>query len=322
VTAKFPVPGCNGLGPGTESCYYQIGYNDRLCSPQQPCTRLLIYWGGGNETAQYGKLDPLMEWWAAQGYIVMIGQTFTTSEESGLYPFFEEYARLTWMTNETRSYCQQQNLWSGEYLVIGGVSQGASAPPISIANSMAFRTAPQVWTGNISTAVVLFDGISSSASWEEWLGSFSPKDYPLCWGMHSRAVSRYGDGTPKRHSCRNDMCYCSNPPNAAMWANDTIQLNSLAPPSPYTCKSITPTTGEVYWFISSCSGAKGSSPCEPLGDFVPDYEQSALYDSIKDCDGLSARYVIKQGCGHGRCGTPQCGAQEANDWLRSVWPTA
>lgn len=319
VTERFLIPECNYIPPGNESCYYQTTYDTLKCSSSKPCSRLFLYFGGGEEEVQTGKYDGIMKWWAKQSYVTMASQSFNTSDEAGKYPYFMEYDRITFMVNQTRNYYLSNGLWTGEYLIIGGISHGASAPPISIANRAGFHNQPAIWTGSISTAFVLFDGISNTAMWDNWLGQYSVLPEAICWSMHYRTVARYGDGGPLEHSCRNKKCFCSDPPSAGAWINDTIQLDSTDPKSPYTCYNLSLPSGILYWFIASCSG-EGHNPCSPLGNVVPDSEQEALYNSLLSCDNVVANYYRNATTGHSLCGSRNYGANVANEWLLSIWP--
>ena len=98
------------------------------------------------------------------------------------------------------------SIWTGSKLVVGGVSHGASALPASLALKSLFQTAPEVWLGQNGTGVVLFDGISNTATWEEWLYDQYEAGLDvdhLCYNLHYRTVNRYGDGGPLTHSCTN-----------------------------------------------------------------------------------------------------------------------
>lgn len=313
VVDKFIYYDCNGLGPGNDSCYFQTAYNTRDCSVDSPCSRLFLYFCGGGMSVQDGNYDNRMNWWANQGYATGVFQPFNSSDEAGKYPYFMEYARLSFMVQQARDFYTSGGLWTGEYLVVAGISHGATAPPISIAHNSGFKTSPNTWTGSISTAVVLFDGISNPSAFDDWL-SLSPS----CYFQHGRTVARYGDGYPLEHSCNNHKCYCSNPSSKESWINDTLVIGLEDPLSPYTCDSITLSSGKIYWYIVSCEG-EGRPACGPYGDYVPSSQQSGLFNSIQQCTNIISEYYVDSTCGHSACGSTHCGASKAQEFLDSVW---
>jgi hypothetical protein len=308
------IAGCNGIAPGSEACHFQMRWKNAGCCAQAKCSRLVVYWAGGNQTCDTGAYVPLLEAYADRGFVAACAQPFTTEAEGGKYPYHVEFERMHYLMQEIRA--QAASLWDGSKLLISGVSHGATAPAVAIASQKAFVSHPAVWMGGSHTAVVLFDGISNPKTLEEWTGA-QPAGSG-CGLFHQRFVGRYGDGSPLLHGCNNGACYCSSPAHAEDWNKDTVLIGSVSPPSPYQCAHFTPAAGSVLYRHVSCSGIPGSNACGLAGDIVPDDQQLLAHQAIKDCPGVVASYA-KYDCAHTLCGafSPNCGGDDALTWLQA-----
>ena len=319
IVEPYSIPNCNNIPPSTDTCYYRIIYDPSRCSAESPCTQLLIYWSGGEQSVKDGNYDPLMASWARRGYVAVAAQPYDSGLTTGDYPVNWDQERLSFITQKVRQ--NVSSLWTGERFVVSGVSYGASSPPMSIANGNLFNTQPDVWTGSEATAVVLFDGFTDSAKWEEWSSGQVEVD-SNCKMFHSYAAGRYQDGTPLAHSCRNKKCYCSDPPHASLWSNDSIVIGETYPPSPYTCGNFLPKKGLILYRIVSCEG-QGNLPCDKEGDVIPTDQQSSFYSAVSQCGNVNPNlvtsYQVFPKCGHSSCGTLLCGGNDAIEWLSSQW---
>jgi len=302
------LAGCDGIGPGSEDCHLRLLWRPAACGGGA-CERLVVYWSGGEQTCATGNYDPLLEHYADAGFVAVCGQVFTTSAEAGRYPYADELERTAHLIARARA--EAGAAWDGSHLLIAGVSHGATAPAAAIAAGRVFRDDAAVWTGSQRTAVVLFDGISNPATLEEWT---AVQDGCASW--HRRFVGRYGDGDPLAHSCSNGACYCSDPPHADDWARDVTVIGADTPPSPYGCDDFSAATGEpiLYRYVSCGGGA--APPCGSLGTIIPDEQQSAPYEAIRGCDGITASYQDLPACPHTACGGwDVCGGADAIAWL-------
>jgi len=311
VNRDLTLPACNGKGPGAQDCHARLFIDSARCSPAQPCERLVVYWSGGEQSCVDGTYDGLMQSYAAEGFVAACAQPFSTSAEAGAYPYYQEFDRMDELMAALRALPEVQAAWTGNRLLIAGVSHGATAPLAAIAAKAALRSHAAVWTGKQATAVVLYDGISNTATLEEWTAS-----QQNCAQWHSRFVGRYGDGAPLLHSCSNKACYCSGPAHAADWAADTTALGSTYPKSPYTCVDVTPQSGTVLYRFVSCSGGS-AAPCGALGDIIPDDQQKLAHDGLASCAGVVASYKQYPACAHTLCGSKLCGFNDTLTWLSS-----
>ena len=308
------LPNCEGIGPGSEACHYRLLWRPAACAGGA-CSRLLVYWAGGEQSCAAGAYDPLLEKWADSGVLVACAQPFTTSDEAGRYPYADELERMDLLTRKIRAHAN--TAWDGRYLIIGGVSHGATAPLAAIAKSRAFATRPGVWTGRDGTAVILFDGISDPARLEASIGLSSSAG---CAPWHARFVGRYGAKAPLVHDCGNDACYCAG--GGSGWDIDTTVIGQTAgpnwPASPYTCADIAAPDQKVQYRVVSCGGG-AAEPCSALGDIIPDDQQTRLVDALATCPEVAITYYDHPGCAHSLCGSWDfCGGEKARDWLTSL----
>ncbi|MCK5795832.1 MAG: hypothetical protein KAI47_01515 [Deltaproteobacteria bacterium] len=311
VKRQIRLPACQGAGPGTEDCHAHLFIEASLCRPSSPCDKLVVYWAGGDQSCSKGVYDPLMKKYAEAGYVAACAQTFTTSAEAGRYPYYREFARMDVMMRYLRALPEVVAVWNGKKLLISGVSHGATAPLAAIAAHRALKDHAAIWTGQNATAVVLYDGISNTATLEEWTAS-----QPFCSTLHQRFVGRYGDGSPLVHTCSSGACFCANPPHRHDWEADTLVLGATYPKSPYQCQDFTPVSGgkKVLYRFVSCSG-KGALPCGTLGDIIPDAQQKLAYDALATCSDVIASYERYPLCSHAICGSKTCGLTESLTWL-------
>ncbi len=316
------IAGCAGRGPGSEDCHFRVMWDSAQCYSGHPCDRLVVFWAGGNQTCDdvdmndRGDFDPLLTNFVDRGFIAACAQPYTTEDEGGAHPYYMEWDRMHYLMQRLRTDLIE--IWDGSHLLISGSSHGGTAPMIMIASHRALKDYDAVWTGTAHTAVIMFDGISNPRTLEEWAGNQDAGSG--CGLLHSRWVGRYADGSPLLHSCSNDACYCSTPSHREDWALDTITPGAIDPTSPYTCTDFTQNSGQTLYRFVSCSGISGAAACSTLsGDIVPDDQQSQLYESLKNCNGITASYVHYD-CPHIYCGgfntSANCGGDDAIAWLQ------
>jgi len=311
VFRPYKLAGCGGKGPGTEDCHARLFIDAKLCSPAKPCDRMVVYWSGGEQGCAKGLYDVWTKAYATEGFVAACAQPFTTADEAGLYPYYEEFDRMHLLIQHLRQQPEVKAAWTGARLLISGVSHGGTAPLAVIAARAALRTYPATWTGSTDTAIVLYDGISNTATLEEWTQGKSS-----CGSYHARWVERYGDGKPLVHSCLNKKCYCSNPPHKTDWEKDTLVIGASYPKSPYTCQDFTPKSGKVLYRFVSCGG-QGKDPCNALGDMIPDDQQQLAFQALKSCAQVEASYEAYLPCGHSVCGSKKCGLDDSLAWLKT-----
>lgn len=305
------LPACNGKGPGTEDCHARLFIDSAACSPAAPCERMVVYWSGGEQSCSQGVYDGLVKTYAAAGYVAACAQPYSTSEEAGAYPYNAELERMHELMAHLRGLPEVKAVWTGDKLLISGVSHGATAPLAAVAAAQALKSRAAVWTGKLATALVLYDGISNPATLEEWTGQQQG-----CSTFHARFVGRYGDGKPLLHSCQNNACYCSSPAHQGDWAADTTVIGATYPPGPYSCADFTTQTGSVLYRFVSCSGGLGSA-CGNQGDIIPDAQQKLAHDGLQTCPGVVASYKQYPNCAHTQCGGGLCGLNDSLAWLTS-----
>ncbi|MCA9665707.1 MAG: hypothetical protein KC503_08975 [Myxococcales bacterium] len=307
----YTLKACGGVAPGSEDCHFRVLIDAATCSAQAPCDKLVIYWSGGEGFCYLGTYDGLLARYAQAGYVAVCAQPFTTSGETGKYPYYRELDRMSELLRRVRALPEVAAAWSGDKLLISGVSHGGTAPLLGIASGQALKAQPALWLGRTRTALVFYDGLSNLGSYEAWTAQSQS-----CAAMHRRTVARYGDGTPLSHGCSNGKCYCASPPHQAEWNKDNVQLGSSG--SPYSCADVTAAASAaqpslLYRFVA-CSGGS-AQPCGILGDVIPDAQQQGAFDAIKTCAGVTATYERYPLCPHTLCGSKGCGFDDTIAWL-------
>ena len=308
------IAACDGLAPGAEDCHYRLLWRPAACGGGA-CSRLMVYWSGGDQSCKDGVFDPLLEKWADTGVVVACAQPFTTSDEAGRYPYVDELERMDLLTRKIRAHAGAA--WDGRFFVVAGVSHGATAPVAAIAKARAFETRRDTWTGAEGTAVILFDGISDPARLEAWAGL---QGDPACDLWHARFVGRYGGGAQLEHRCDSGACFCAG--GGARWGEDTTVVGQTAsrdfPASPYTCADFGSPSQVVQWRVVSCGGGQ-AEPCSARGDIIPDDQQTRFSDGLTTCPNVAVTWVDHPGCAHTLCGSWDfCGGERAREWLTTL----
>jgi hypothetical protein len=190
---------------------------------------------------------------------------FETPLGSGAVPYAEEAERVDAVLADFATSEIALAVWTGEDLLLSGISHGATAPVIAMARTDLDEGAH--WRGTRTTGACFFDGIYDIAAFDELMGTGAlgggTCDAPV---SHDRVVGRYYAGeAPEDHSCTNDRCAC-DPDHAPAMDADTI--TDVAP------EELAPTR----WKLIECGSALGAC----LGDIVPGEPIAAL------CAGIDA----------------------------------
>ena len=154
------IEACLGLGGVSERC--TLVQDASACTGDR-CRRLAIVFSGGEQGCATGAgYATVMAGYAARGYAVACVNAFETSAGSGAIPYVDEAARYGLAVKTATTGAWAKAFWSGEHLLLEGISHGASAPVILMARTT-LDDQPH-WKGSGVTAGCFFDGSYDQAA--------------------------------------------------------------------------------------------------------------------------------------------------------------
>jgi hypothetical protein len=203
------IASCSALATGTETCGFEIQLDPSKCA-NRGCKKLAVFFAGGQQTCTAS----IAQAYVADGYVAVCALLFQTSTATGLYPYAAEATRADEIMKAIASDPVVRAAWSGQALLITGVSHGATAPVIAMARTTYDNST--AWQGATKTGACFFDGIYNITALDNHLGTGNagaPCTTPL---SHSRIVGRYYATDPATHSCGNGQCGCAPGHSAAL----------------------------------------------------------------------------------------------------------
>jgi len=156
----FLVDECKG-DAGSEACAWRYRYNKDKCSIDNPCSKLLLFFSGGemscdgdlDSTVGYGKV---LKAYADDGYLAICAGIYIGDVESGAVPYNDEASRVKKIISSIRASSAVKSLWDGKHLLFSGISHGSTAPVIAMARGS--DDDADEWQGSGETAACFFDG--------------------------------------------------------------------------------------------------------------------------------------------------------------------
>jgi hypothetical protein len=204
-SGSFEVDACAGIDGIPEPCAWRYEFNEQRCTRENPCSKLVVFYAGGDQDC--ARYDGIITNFVDAGYIATCLQLFQTSNASGQEPYHEEAARVDLVLRAVVSSAMARAVWSGQALLISGVSHGATAPVIAMARTKLDEAT--AWRGTRTTGACFFDGVYDIAAWDAFLGTRAIGGRQCVLPVpHSRVVGRYYNTVPREHSCSNDLCAC------------------------------------------------------------------------------------------------------------------
>ena len=187
-TGNIPLEACRGEGGIDERCTL---VTDASACTGARCAKLVVVFSGGERGCVSGAgYARVLAGYAAQGYAAVCINYFETSMGSGTLPYVDEAARLDLAVREATTGAWARSYWTGDDLLLQGISHGASAPVILMARTR-LDEQPH-WRGSRFTAGCFFDGTYDQAATARLLetGAIggSPCTTPVSW---QRWLERY-----------------------------------------------------------------------------------------------------------------------------------
>jgi hypothetical protein len=216
---EFTIDGCLGLGGIDERCAWRYRFHLLQCRAQSPCARLMIFFAGGDMDCSANAYQTILETMAGNGYVAVCAAITETATGSGLVPYNDEAPRVDLLIQTITADPSIQGVWTGERLLLAGVSHGATAPVIAMARTPLDDQAH--WHGAARTGACFFDGIYDIGALDAFLATGNGGNRCNLILSHDRAVGRYYASDPLVHSCLNNKCYC-DPDHSAEMDVDTI----------------------------------------------------------------------------------------------------
>ncbi|MCM0604923.1 MAG: hypothetical protein KA715_02430 [Xanthomonadaceae bacterium] len=154
ASGQIVLDSCLGLSGVNEKC--TLVTNASACTGAK-CSRLVVIFSGGEMGCISGSgYKTALDTFASKGYAAVCINYFDTSTGSGNVPYIDEASRIDLAVKEATSGSWATSYWTGEYLLLEGISHGATAPVILMARTSLATQAH--WKGTRVTAGCFFDG--------------------------------------------------------------------------------------------------------------------------------------------------------------------
>jgi hypothetical protein len=149
------VDACLGESGVTERC---LLVTDASACLGARCSKLVVVFSGGEMGCDDGAgYAGVLAGYAARGYAAVCINSFETADGSGAVPYVDEASRIDVAVRAATAGPWARAYWTGEDLLLEGISHGATAPVILMART-ALDDQPH-WRGTHFTAGCFFDGI-------------------------------------------------------------------------------------------------------------------------------------------------------------------
>lgn len=153
-SGQITLDACLGLTGVQERC--TLVTNGSACTASR-CSRLVVVFSGGEQGCASGAgYRSVLAGYAAHGYAAVCINYFDTWTGAGTAPFVDQAGRIDVAVREATTGPWAQHYWTGEHLLLEGISHGAMAPVILMARTTIDDQAH--WHGSRFTAGCFFDG--------------------------------------------------------------------------------------------------------------------------------------------------------------------
>lgn len=154
ASGEIVVDGCRGQSGVAEKC--TLVTNASACTASK-CKKLVVVFSGGEQGCVTGAgYKTVLDGYAAKGWASVCINYFETATGSGKVPYVDEAERIDLAVKEATTGAWARAYWSGEHLLLQGISHGATAPVILMARTALEEQAH--WKGSKYTAGCFFDG--------------------------------------------------------------------------------------------------------------------------------------------------------------------
>jgi hypothetical protein len=185
-----------------DACLGQTGIDERCtlvtnasACTETKCSRLVVVFSGGEMGCVTGRgYAEVLAGYASHGYAAVCINYFDTSMGSGEAPYNDEAERLDVAVREATTGAWARTYWTGEDLLLQGISHGATAPVILMARTD-LDEQPH-WQGSHFTAGCFFDGAYDQVATASLLATGARGGGPCTMPVsYTRWIERYcGEG--------------------------------------------------------------------------------------------------------------------------------
>lgn len=198
ATGLFEVEGCRGETGVDEGCTLVA---DASACTSAPCARLVVIFSGGEMGCRSGEgYGRVLAGYADRGYAAVCINYFETPEGAGTAPYVDEAARIDRAVREATSGAWARAYWTGDDLLVEGISHGATAPVILMARTD-FDAQPH-WRGRRVTGGCFFDGAYDQAATAALLATGAVGRRACTFPVsHARWLARYCGAGATAASC-------------------------------------------------------------------------------------------------------------------------
>ncbi len=291
-TGEIVLDACLGQNGVAERCTL---VTDASSCTDAPCSKLVIVFSGGEMGCATGRgYRGVLSGYASRGYAAVCVNYFETPTGSGTSPYVDEASRIDLAVREATTGAWARTYWTGDDLLLQGISHGATAPVVLMARS-ALDDQPH-WRGQRTTAGCFFDGSYDQAATAALLATGTDRGEACTSPVsHARWLERYcGPGATTAN------CDLSTEPKAL---EDTI---SAASPANFALRALK---------LFEC----GSALPDCTGDIVPAAPIQTLCALIDDSPTHACSFVSLPTDSHLTCHADHFDA--CRTWFEALPPT-
>jgi hypothetical protein len=188
ASGQVAVEACRGQTGVAERC--TLATNASACT-RAKCSKLVVVFSGGEMGCASGAgYDRVLNGYASRGYAAVCINYFETPAGSGAKPYVDEASRIDLAVREATTGAWARAYWTGEDLLLQGISHGATAPVILMARTTLDEQAH--WRGAHFTAGCFFDGAYDPAATASLLATGAAGGRPCTTPVsYSRWIERY-----------------------------------------------------------------------------------------------------------------------------------
>ncbi|MEO6077637.1 MAG: hypothetical protein ABIP54_02530 [Candidatus Andersenbacteria bacterium] len=296
------VQSCAGMNGVNEPCYFRYEYNANACGGGA-CSKMVIFFSGGemncddsygNSNSVYGRI---LDAYTKDGYVAVCAGAFMTNKGGQSTPYSQEATRIDTLIKNIRVSSDILKAWNGERLLFSGVSHGATAPVIAMAQTQ-LDNQPS-WKGLKTTGACFLDGAYNPVVADAFLRSGTPR--AQCEALHTATACERYFNTP-------NSCPAVTQSNAVAVQDTIVNVN----PSVFAISN---------WKLVECGSALpvcGSRGNITAGDVLPAELIQQLCTSIQGASQRSCTFGSLPEETHQMCaGTPQ-GINQCQSWFDGI----
>lgn len=198
ASGAIVVDDCLGLTGVAERC--TLVTNASACTDAK-CSKLVVVFSGGEMGCSSGPgYAAVLDGYAELGYAAVCINYFDTPIGSGAAPYVDEASRIDRAVKEATTGAWARAYWTGEELLLEGISHGATAPVILMARTT-LDEQPH-WHGSHFTGACFFDGSYDQVATADLLATGAAGGAPCTMPVaHTRWLERYCGAGATAETC-------------------------------------------------------------------------------------------------------------------------